>query len=272
MSRRSAVSPMAWPTSCARSNGRVMNSTRSSSAAAPRAADWSARSSPMCAARRWNRRRPRSRSSRLRDGGRCCGQERRPWPPRCRRCRRWREAPQRRRAGRSRRSTRESGGPARSCAGRSEKFASSTRKSRWPEVVIFDCDGVLVDSEVIALAVTRRRLGEAGLRLTDEETRERFLGLRLNSVVRRIETELGAPLPKEFPGDLSREILSAFARELKGVEGVREAVGALARACLRRFFERAREAALRASGDRLRGAVRAQHLLRRRSRAGKAKS
>ena len=53
------------------------------------------------------------------------------------------------------------------------------RKSRWPEVVIFDCDGVLVDSEVIALGVTRRRLGEAGLRLTDQETRERFLGLRL---------------------------------------------------------------------------------------------
>ena len=107
------------------------------------------------------------------------------------------------------------------------------RKSRWPEVVIFDCDGVLVDSEVIALAVTRDKLGEAGLLLTDEETRARFLGLRLDSAVRRIETELGAQLPKEFPGDLSREILSAFARELKGVEGVRQAVGGLrARVCV----------------------------------------
>ena len=37
------------------------------------------------------------------------------------------------------------------------------RAARWPEVVIFDCDGVLVDSEVIALGVTRRMLGEAGL-------------------------------------------------------------------------------------------------------------
>jgi len=107
------------------------------------------------------------------------------------------------------------------------------RKSRWPEVVIFDCDGVLVDSEVIALGVTRRRLGEAGLRLTDQETRERFLGLRLDSVMRRIETELGAPLPKEFPRDLSREILATFARELRGVEGVRQAVGGLrARVCV----------------------------------------
>jgi D-ribulokinase len=108
-----------------------------------------------------------------------------------------------------------------------------TPKSRWPEVVIFDCDGVLVDSEVIALGVTRRRLSEAGLRLTDQETRERFLGLRLDSVMRRVETELGAPLPEEFPHDLSREILSAFARELKGVAGVRQAVAGLrARVCV----------------------------------------
>jgi HAD superfamily hydrolase (TIGR01509 family) len=107
------------------------------------------------------------------------------------------------------------------------------RQASWPEVVIFDCDGVLVDSEVLALAVTRRRLDEAGLRLTDEETRKRFLGLRLDSVISRIESELGATLPKEFPDELSREILSAFARELKGVEGVRHAIAGLrARVCV----------------------------------------
>jgi HAD superfamily hydrolase (TIGR01509 family) len=51
--------------------------------------------------------------------------------------------------------------------------------------------------------------------------------------VRRVETELGALLPKEFPDDLSREILATFARELKGVEGVRQAVGVLrARVCV----------------------------------------
>ena len=113
------------------------------------------------------------------------------------------------------------------------EIRGTTRGTRWPEVVIFDCDGVLVDSEVIALAVTRRMLGEAGLRLTDEETRERFLGLRLDSIVRSIEAELGAPLPKEFPDALSREILETFARELKGVEGVRQAVeGLRARVCV----------------------------------------
>ena len=43
------------------------------------------------------------------------------------------------------------------------EIREAMRIERWPSVVIFDCDGVLVDSEVIALAVTRRRLGEAGL-------------------------------------------------------------------------------------------------------------
>jgi D-ribulokinase len=107
------------------------------------------------------------------------------------------------------------------------------RRSRWPELVIFDCDGVLVDSEVIALGVMRRRLGEAGFRLTDQETRERFLGRRLDSSLSGIETELGRPLPETFRADFSREIVSAFARELKGIEGVREAVeGLRARVCV----------------------------------------
>jgi D-ribulokinase len=110
---------------------------------------------------------------------------------------------------------------------------AAMRGSRRPDVVIFDCDGVLVDSEVIALAVTRRMLGEAGLRLSDEETRERFLGMRQDSGLRRVEAELGTPLPKAFPSDLSREILATFERELKGVEGVRQAVmGLRARVCV----------------------------------------
>jgi D-ribulokinase len=107
------------------------------------------------------------------------------------------------------------------------------RRSRWPELVIFDCDGVLVDSEVIALGVMRRRLSEAGVRLTDQETRERFLGRRLDSSLHGIETELGGPLPESFRDEFSREILLAFGRELKGVEGVRQAVkGLRARVCV----------------------------------------
>ncbi len=72
------------------------------------------------------------------------------------------------------------------------------RKSRWPQVVIFDCDGVLVDSEVIALGVMRRRLDEAGLRLTDQETRERFLGRRLELVPTRNRNRTRGAIARDF--------------------------------------------------------------------------
>jgi HAD superfamily hydrolase (TIGR01509 family) len=107
------------------------------------------------------------------------------------------------------------------------------RRVRWPEVVIFDCDGVLVDSELIALGVTRRMLGEAGLTLSEEETRERFLGVREDRALEGVERELGRALPKDFSASLGREILATFERDLKGVEGVRQAVGGLdARVCV----------------------------------------
>jgi D-ribulokinase len=113
------------------------------------------------------------------------------------------------------------------------EIRKSMRATRWPKVVVFDCDGVLVDSEVISLGVTRRMLAEAGLRLSDDETRKRFLGRRQDAVLQRVEAELGSPLPNDFTGALSREILATFERDLKGVDGVRQAVEGLdARVCV----------------------------------------
>jgi D-ribulokinase len=116
-----------------------------------------------------------------------------------------------------------------------ERAEAEARKvmRRWPEVVIFDCDGVLVDSEPISLGVTQRMLAEAGLSLSDEETRERFLGMRQDAVLKEIEGELGAPLPRDFSRTLSHEILATFERELRGVDGVRQAIMGLdARVCV----------------------------------------
>jgi HAD superfamily hydrolase (TIGR01509 family) len=103
----------------------------------------------------------------------------------------------------------------------------------WPEVVIFDCDGVLVDSEVIALAETRQALGEAGLPLSDEEVFDRFLGLSAEAVARSAEQDLGGALPATFPTDLTRRILAGFEHRLKGVAGIRQALAGLgARVCV----------------------------------------
>jgi HAD superfamily hydrolase (TIGR01509 family) len=103
----------------------------------------------------------------------------------------------------------------------------------WPEVVIFDCDGVLVDSEVIALAETRLALGEAGLHLTGEEVLDRFLGLSVETIARSAEKDLGGALPATFPTDLTTRILAGFESELKGVVGIRQALAGLgARVCV----------------------------------------
>jgi HAD superfamily hydrolase (TIGR01509 family) len=103
----------------------------------------------------------------------------------------------------------------------------------WPEVVIFDCDGVLVDSEVIALAETRLALGEAGLHLTGEEVLDRFLGLSVDTIARSAEKDLGEALPATFSADLTTRILAGFESELKGVVGIRQALAGLgARVCV----------------------------------------
>jgi HAD superfamily hydrolase (TIGR01509 family) len=100
---------------------------------------------------------------------------------------------------------------------------------QWPELVIFDCDGVLVDSELIALGQMRQALESAGLPLTHAEAIDRFLGLSIDSIVQKAEADLAGALPAGFRNDLSRDILARFAGELKGIEGVRQAVAGLGR-------------------------------------------
>ena len=98
---------------------------------------------------------------------------------------------------------------------------------QWPDLVIFDCDGVLVDSEAIALRQTRQALSQAGLTLTHAQAIERFLGFSLDSIMQSAEADLSHALPAGFRDDLSRDILTRFSAELKGIEGVRPAVAAL---------------------------------------------
>jgi D-ribulokinase len=98
------------------------------------------------------------------------------------------------------------------------------RAAAWPKVIIFDCDGVIVDSETIALDRTRAVLRRYGLDLSAEQARERFLGVSAQAIQRMAERELGAKLPANFLDELTQDIIAAFEHELKGVEGVREAL------------------------------------------------
>jgi len=92
------------------------------------------------------------------------------------------------------------------------------------ELVIFDCDGVLVDSESISNGILARLLTAAGLPTTPMEARSKYQGLRLAEVVLQAEATLGRSLPEDFLEQFERERAVAFRRELRAVPGAAEAV------------------------------------------------
>jgi HAD superfamily hydrolase (TIGR01509 family) len=89
-----------------------------------------------------------------------------------------------------------------------------------PRLVIFDCDGVLVDSEIIACRVLSSELNALGLPLTPKDCLDRFTGITMAAVMARIEAMLGGPLPEDFEETLRRKDFEAFETELRPVPGV----------------------------------------------------
>jgi HAD superfamily hydrolase (TIGR01509 family) len=92
------------------------------------------------------------------------------------------------------------------------------------DAVLFDCDGVLVDSEAISCEVLSEMLGDIGLPHTFEETVDRFVGRSMASCLRLIEEGLGEPVPAEFAGEFERRTFARFSRDLVPVGGVVEAL------------------------------------------------
>ena len=92
------------------------------------------------------------------------------------------------------------------------------------ELVIFDCDGVLVDSERIAVRVEAEYLAELGWPLTEAEIAERFMGRTAEYMDEAIEAHLGVRLPPDWKDQFQRRYLDAFVADLVPVDGVVEAL------------------------------------------------
>jgi HAD superfamily hydrolase (TIGR01509 family) len=88
------------------------------------------------------------------------------------------------------------------------------------ELVIFDCDGVLVDSEPIAIRVDAVMLERLGWPLTEAEIIERFVGRPHDFMVSEIEAELGRPLAVGWEQEFIPLYEAAFTAELSAVEGI----------------------------------------------------
>ena len=96
--------------------------------------------------------------------------------------------------------------------------------SRALELVIFDCDGVLIDSERIAVRTDVQVLATLGWVMTEAECIERFVGLSDRSIKAAIEAHLGIALADDWDKEFQPLYRDAFTSELTPVAGVVEAL------------------------------------------------
>jgi HAD superfamily hydrolase (TIGR01509 family) len=96
------------------------------------------------------------------------------------------------------------------------------------ELVIFDCDGVLIDSERLAVKVDVRALRELGWPLTEAEVIARFVGRSDRETQAEIEAHLGRKLPGRWRAEVEQRYRQAFAAGLTPVDGVLEALDRIA--------------------------------------------
>lgn len=98
-----------------------------------------------------------------------------------------------------------------------------------PAAVLFDCDGVLADSEAVVNAIVAEDLTARGWPMTTAEAQAAFLGMALPDMVPRIEARVG-PLPFGWGADLSRLIAAAMTERTIAIPGAIAAVQAVAAA------------------------------------------
>lgn len=97
-----------------------------------------------------------------------------------------------------------------------------------PDLVIFDCDGVLVDSERLAIDIDVAMLAELGWPMSRDEAVERLVGRSFADISADIATHLGRPLPDGWDTEWRRRLRDILDTDLTAVDGVEVALDALA--------------------------------------------
>ncbi len=95
------------------------------------------------------------------------------------------------------------------------------------DLVIFDCDGVLVDSEVISCRAHAATLTRHGYPITEDQVFDRFLGRSMRQATLEVEAELGRSLPHDFHTQVYAEIFREFAASLQATPFIAEALAAI---------------------------------------------
>lgn len=96
------------------------------------------------------------------------------------------------------------------------------------DLVIFDCDGVLLESEILSCSTDAIELTRAGFPYTTEQICEQFLGKTLKSMLATIEADHARPMPDGFADHLKRCNKERFEAELVAVDGIEQVLDGLA--------------------------------------------
>jgi HAD superfamily hydrolase (TIGR01509 family) len=95
------------------------------------------------------------------------------------------------------------------------------------DLVIFDCDGVLVDSEVISCRAHAETLSRHGYPITEQQVLERFLGVSDREARLIIEAELGRKLPGDFESQVKHATLKFYQGDLRAIRYIADALAAI---------------------------------------------
>ena len=101
------------------------------------------------------------------------------------------------------------------------------------DLIVFDCDGVLVDSERLSIRVDAMYLDRLGWPMSENEIIERFVGRSDADMKAVIEDHLGGPIPAEIDEEFDRLYRETFDAELTAVDGIVEALDAIVAAGIR---------------------------------------
>ncbi|WP_088140926.1 HAD family hydrolase [Achromobacter xylosoxidans] len=93
-----------------------------------------------------------------------------------------------------------------------------------PSLVIFDCDGVLIDSEIIAARAQSRALAAHGIAITPEDAARRFAGIPDADMWQTLQQENARSLPEGFAREYADGLETIFRQELRALPGALETV------------------------------------------------
>jgi HAD superfamily hydrolase (TIGR01509 family) len=101
-------------------------------------------------------------------------------------------------------------------------------KGKFPQLVIFDCDGVLVDSEPLTNRILAEMITEAGWPIEVAECCATFNGRTIKSVMQMVEAKLDIQLPADWEAAYNKQIHLVLAEQIEAIPGIEEVLNELA--------------------------------------------